>query len=113
MQVMQMASSTDLKTAEVIRLTITPSVLDLADELTECHDGKSSGLILLTIESGSVRLSGFGTPLTSWQRAEHGCSAGTSDIDLFGYGKGVVDFDTEVARRALDLRMSQQQLHRT
>jgi len=75
MQVMQMASSTDLKTAEVIRLTITPSVLDLADELTECHDGKSSGLILLTIESGSVRLSGFGTPLTSWQRAEHGCSA--------------------------------------
>ena len=57
MQVMQMASSTDLKTAEVIRLTITPSVLDLADELTECHDGKSSGLILLTIESGSVRCS--------------------------------------------------------
>ena len=51
------------------------------------------------------RMSGLGTPLTSWQRAEHGCSAGTSDIDLFGYGKGVVDFDTEVANRALDLLM--------
>jgi hypothetical protein len=30
---------------------------------------------------------------------------GNSDIDLFGYGKGVVDFDTEVAHRALDLFM--------
>jgi hypothetical protein len=28
-----------------------------------------------------------------------------SDIDLFGYGKGVVDFDTEVAHRALDVLM--------
>jgi hypothetical protein len=31
---------------------------------------------------------------------------GTSDIDLFGYGKGVVDFDTKIAHRALDLLMS-------
>ena len=31
----------------------------------------------------------------------------TSDIDLFGYGKGVVDFDTEVAHGALDLLMPQ------
>ena len=31
----------------------------------------------------------------------------TSDIDLFGYGKGVVNFDTEVAHRALDLLMPQ------
>jgi len=31
---------------------------------------------------------------------------GNSDIDLFGYGKGIVDFDTEVAHRALDLFMS-------
>ena len=30
---------------------------------------------------------------------------GTSDIDLFGYSKRVVDFDTEVAHRALDLLM--------
>ena len=29
----------------------------------------------------------------------------TSDIDLLGYGKPVVDFDTEVAHRALDLLM--------
>ena len=54
------------------------------------------------------RMSGLSTPLTSWQRAEHGCSAGTSDIDLFGYGKGVVDFDTEVAHRAADLLMPEQ-----
>src|SRR5262249_48970575 len=31
---------------------------------------------------------------------------GTSDIDLLGYGQGVVDFDTEVAHRALDLLIS-------
>src|SRR6516225_6417593 len=36
---------------------------------------------------------------------------GTSDIDLFGYGKGVVDFDTEVTHRALDFFMLQQELH--
>jgi hypothetical protein len=30
----------------------------------------------------------------------------TSDIDLFGYCKGVVDFDTKLANRALDLLMS-------
>ena len=32
----------------------------------------------------------------------------TSDIDLFGYSKRVVDFDTEVAHRALDLLMPEQ-----
>jgi hypothetical protein len=37
MQVMQMTSSHDLKIAELIRLTIPHSVLDLADELIECH----------------------------------------------------------------------------
>ena len=31
---------------------------------------------------------------------------GSSDIDLFGYGKGVVDLDTEVTHRALDVLMS-------
>jgi hypothetical protein len=30
----------------------------------------------------------------------------TSDIDLFGYRKGVVDFNTEVAHRAPDLLVS-------
>src|SRR6516164_6199780 len=36
---------------------------------------------------------------------------GTSDIDLFGYGKGIVDFDTEITHRALDFFMLQQELH--
>jgi hypothetical protein len=50
-------------------------------------------------------MSVINTPLTSWQRAEHCCSARSSDIDRFGYGKCVVNFDTEVAHRALDLLM--------
>ena len=29
----------------------------------------------------------------------------TSDIDLFGYSKRVVDFDTEIAHRAFQLRV--------
>jgi hypothetical protein len=32
---------------------------------------------------------------------------------LFGYGEGVIDFDPEIADRALDLGMSQKQLHGT
>jgi hypothetical protein len=30
---------------------------------------------------------------------------GTSDLDLFRYGEGVVDLDTEIAHSALDLRV--------
>ena len=33
-----------------------------------------------------------------------------SDVDLFSYGQGVIDFDTKIPDRAPDLRMSQQQL---
>jgi len=36
-----------------------------------------------------------------------------SDVDLFGYGESVIDFDAEIPDSALDLRMPQQQLHRT
>ncbi len=37
----------------------------------------------------------------------------TSDIDLFHYGKGVVNFNPEVAYGALDLGVTEQQLDRT
>ena len=53
-----------------------------------------------------------GTTLTSWQRASMTALSSTSDIDLFGYSKRVVDFDAEVAYRALDLGVAQEQLHR-
>jgi hypothetical protein len=31
-----------------------------------------------------------------------------SDVDLFGYGESVIDFDAEIPDSALDLRMPQQ-----
>ena len=37
----------------------------------------------------------------------------SSDINLFSYGESIIDFDAEIPDRALDLRMSQQQLHGT
>jgi hypothetical protein len=36
-----------------------------------------------------------------------------SDVDLFGYGESVIDFDADIPDSALDLRMPQQQLHGT
>jgi hypothetical protein len=36
---------------------------------------------------------------------------GISDINLLGYGEGIVYLDAEVAHRALDLFVSQKQLH--
>ena len=35
-----------------------------------------------------------------------------SDIDLFGYGERVINLDSEIADRALDLRVAQQELNR-
>jgi len=35
---------------------------------------------------------------------------GVSDINLLGYGESIIHLDAEVAYRALDLRVSQQQL---
>jgi hypothetical protein len=37
----------------------------------------------------------------------------SSDVNLFSYGQGIIDFDAEMPDGALDLCMSQQQLHRT
>jgi hypothetical protein len=36
-----------------------------------------------------------------------------SDVYLFSYGEGIIDFNAETPDGALDLRMSQQQLHGT
>jgi hypothetical protein len=35
-----------------------------------------------------------------------------SDIDLLGYGERVINLDPEIADRALDLRVAQQELNR-
>ena len=37
----------------------------------------------------------------------------SSDVNLFGYSKGIVNFNTEIPDGALDFRMTQQQLHGT
>ena len=37
----------------------------------------------------------------------------TSDVNLFSYGEGIIDFDAEIPDGALDLGMSQQELHGT
>jgi hypothetical protein len=38
---------------------------------------------------------------------------GSSDVNLLRYGEGIIDFNTEIPDGALDLGMSQQQLHGT
>jgi hypothetical protein len=40
------------------------------------------------------------------------CSARlASHVDLLGYGHGIINLDTKIANRALDLRMAKQQLN--
>ena len=34
-----------------------------------------------------------------------------SDVDLLGYGKRIIDLDSEITDRTLDLRVAQQQLN--
>ena len=34
-----------------------------------------------------------------------------SDLDLLGYGKRIIDFDSQVTDRTLDFRVAQQELH--
>ncbi len=40
-----------------------------------------------------------------------GSARGGSDIDLFSYGKSIVNLDAKVAHRALDLGVSKQELY--
>ena len=35
---------------------------------------------------------------------------GSSDINLFGYGKSIIDLDTEIPDGALDFRVTEQEL---
>jgi hypothetical protein len=37
----------------------------------------------------------------------------SSDLNLFSYSEGIIDFDAEIPDGALDLGMSQQKLHGT
>ena len=37
----------------------------------------------------------------------------SSDVNLFSYGESIIDFNAEIPDGALDLCMSQQQLHGT
>ena len=36
---------------------------------------------------------------------------GSSDVNLFRYGEGIIDLDAEIAHGALDLGMAEQELH--
>ena len=45
--------------------------------------------------------------------AEHVCSAALSDIDLLGYGERIINLNSEIADRALDLGVAQQELNRS
>jgi hypothetical protein len=36
-----------------------------------------------------------------------------SDVDLFGYGKRIIDFDSQVTNRTLDFRVAQLELNRS
>jgi hypothetical protein len=40
-----------------------------------------------------------------------GSARGGSDIDLFSYGKSIVNLDAKVAHRALDFGVSKQELY--
>jgi len=40
------------------------------------------------------------------------CPTG-SDIDLFGYGQGIIYFDAKISHRALDLGVTKQELYGT
>ncbi len=41
---------------------------------------------------------------------ESRCANRASDVDLFRYGKSIIDLDAQVAHRALDLRVAKQKL---
>ena len=50
------------------------------------------------------------SPLLDVGRVRQLCP-GRSDVDLFSYGQSIVDFDAQVSDRALNLRMTEEQLH--
>ena len=52
-----------------------------------------------TVASGPKRRSRVGQSMSALPRF--------SDIDLLGYGERVIDLDSEIADRALDLRVAQ------
>jgi hypothetical protein len=64
--------------------------------------------------STAVASPGFGTPMTIKEgQSQFGLCPFISDVNLFRYGEGIVDFNGKIPDGALDLRMSQQQLYGT
>jgi hypothetical protein len=70
------------------------------------------------IARGSTAVAKGGSPdVANWHEGEAEGRAKpvrlcpcSSDVNLFSYGEGIIDFNREIPDRALDLRMSQQQL---
>jgi hypothetical protein len=56
-------------------------------------------------------MSGSGTSRMPREGQSYSALPGSSDINLFSYGESVVDLNAEIAHRALDLLVSQQQLY--
>ena len=54
-----------------------------------------------------------GAPPTIKKGQSQSALPGSSDVDLFGYGESVIDFNAEIPDGAFDFGMSQQQLHGT
>ena len=80
---------------------------------------KGAGLIMPdngmteAFERTSSAKSANGTPPTIERGKAGSALPCSSDVDLFGYGESVIDLSAEIPDGALDLRMSQQQLHGT
>jgi hypothetical protein len=56
-------------------------------------------------------MAALGTNLPNLLGQSMSALPGNSDIDLFCYGQGVIDLDTEVSDGAFDLGVAEQELH--
>jgi hypothetical protein len=84
----------NLKAARALGVTAPDKLVAIADEVIDYP-----GSFPLVAQSGSWR-AGRAGPLCP----------GISDINLFRYCQSVIDFDAEIADRAFDFGMSEQEL---
>jgi hypothetical protein len=54
---------------------------------------------------------GIGASRTKWIGRACLLCPGSSDVNLFRYGEGIIDLDTEVPDSAFDLGITEQELH--